>query len=105
MFRSPLMMMGGNLPANDSWMTSLLTNYEVIAVDQHSTGNRPVMATDKSVVWIAQDIAKKGKYVAVFNLEGSSQPVGDTWKDLGLAETNTGCVITGSTRISDRLTQ
>src|ERR1700730_881072 len=86
MFRSPLMM-GGNLPENDSWTTSLLTNDEVIAVDQHSTGNRPLMATDKTVVWIAQDVANRGDYVAVFNLKDSSQPVRYRWKDLGLAKT------------------
>jgi hypothetical protein len=35
--RSPLML-GADLPRSDEWTTSLLTNSEVIAVDQHSTG-------------------------------------------------------------------
>ena len=51
-FPSPLMV-GGDLPKADAWTTSLLTNPEVIAVDQHSTGNHPVISTDKTVVWVA----------------------------------------------------
>ncbi len=38
-FRSPLMM-GGDLPHNDAATTALLTNDEVLEVDQHSTGGR-----------------------------------------------------------------
>ena len=52
-FPSPLMV-GGDLPRADAWTTSLLTNPEVIEVDQHSTGNHPVITTDKAVVWMAQ---------------------------------------------------
>ncbi len=39
-FRSPLIM-GGNLTLCDEWTESLLTNPEVIAVDQHSSENQP----------------------------------------------------------------
>jgi hypothetical protein len=85
-FRSPLMM-GGNLTSNDAWTTSLLTNSEVIAVDQHSTGNRQVMATDRAVVWLAQPASGDGYYLAVFNLADSAETVGYGWKDLGLAGT------------------
>ena len=45
-FPSPLIV-GGDLPAADAWTLSLLTNPEVIAVDQHSSGNRPVINTDR----------------------------------------------------------
>jgi len=83
MFRSPLMM-GGNLPSNDAWTTSLLTNSEVIEVDQHSTGNRPALTTDKTVVWLARDASKDSDYLAVFNLTDSSDSVEYAWKDLGL---------------------
>ena len=38
-FRSPLMM-GGDLPSNDAFTLGLLTNPEVLAVNQRSTGNR-----------------------------------------------------------------
>ncbi len=80
-FPSPLMV-GGDLPKADAWTTSLLTNPEVIAVDQHSSGNHPVIATDKTVVWVAQSAAES-RYLAIFNLTESSQTVLYAWKDLG----------------------
>jgi hypothetical protein len=83
-FPSPLMV-GGDLPKADEWTTSLLTNPEVIAVDQHSTGNHPVISTDKTVVWVAQAAAADGHYLALFNLTESSQKLQYAWKDLGLA--------------------
>jgi alpha-galactosidase len=85
-FPSPLMV-GGDLPKADPWTTSLLTNPEVIAVDQHSTGNHPVITTDKTVVWVAQSAAAGGHYLAVFNLTESSQIVQYAWKDLGFTST------------------
>jgi hypothetical protein len=33
------LIIGADLPHNDEWTTALLTNPEVIAVDQHSTAN------------------------------------------------------------------
>jgi alpha-galactosidase len=82
MFPSPLMV-GGDLPKADEWTTALLTNPDVIAVDQHSTGNHPVITTDKAVVWVAQSAAAGGQYLAVFNLTESSQKLTYAWKDLG----------------------
>jgi len=84
-FPSPLMV-GGDLPRADEWTTSLLTNPEVIAVDQHSSGNRPVVSTDKAVVWVAQSAAGDGTYLALFNLTESSQTLQYAWRDLGLAK-------------------
>jgi alpha-galactosidase len=81
-FASPLMV-GGDLPRADAWTTALLTNPEVIAVDQHSTGNHPAVTTDKTVVWVAQLAAGGSHSLAVFNLTESSQKVRYDWKDLG----------------------
>jgi hypothetical protein len=81
-FPSPLMV-GGDLPKADAWTTSLLTNPEVIAMDQHSTGNHPVMATDKSVAWVAKSSTGDSRYLAIFNLGESSQTLQYLWKDLG----------------------
>jgi alpha-galactosidase len=81
-FPSPLMV-GGDLPSADAWTISLLTNPEVIAMDQHSTGNRPVVSTDKSVVWVAQSGSKQDQYLALFNISESGQTLQYTWKDLG----------------------
>jgi alpha-galactosidase len=87
-FRSPLIM-GGNLLRSDAWTTSLLTNAEVIAVDQHSTGNYPVINTDKIVIWTARPESGRGsgrdRYVAVFNISDTAQTVHYAWSALGLS--------------------
>jgi alpha-galactosidase len=82
-FRSPLIM-GGNLTQCDEWTKSLLTNSEVIAVDQHSKDNRAVETTAKSAVWVAERDGADGFYVAVFNRSEEPQTLRYTWKDLGL---------------------
>jgi alpha-galactosidase len=82
-FRSPLIM-GGNLLLSDAWTTSLLTNAEVIAVDQDSTDNHPVIATDDLVVWTAQAPSSRDSYVAVFNISDIAQTAHYTWSQLGL---------------------
>jgi hypothetical protein len=80
MFRSPLMM-GGDLPSSDAWTTSLLTNSEVIAIDQHSTGGRPVFTTDKLVVWRAA--TSDLQYLAIFNLADTIQTLKYSWGNFG----------------------
>ncbi len=65
-FRSPLMF-GGDLPSNDDFTLSLLTNDEVLAVNQHSTNNRELFARDGSIAWTADVPDSKDKYVALFN--------------------------------------
>jgi hypothetical protein len=82
-FRSPLIM-GGNLLQADAWTKSLLTNPEVIAVDQHSTGNRPVIAADNTIVWLARPEFGDDFYIAVFNISDAQQTIHYEWKDLGL---------------------
>jgi alpha-galactosidase len=84
MFPSPLMV-GGELPAASAWTLSLLTNPEVIAVDQHSTGNHAVISTDKTAVWLAQSGSGDGQYLAIFNLSESNAVLRYEWNDLGLA--------------------
>jgi hypothetical protein len=83
-FRSPLIM-GGNLLRSDDWTTSLLTNGEVLAVDQHSRDNHPVITTDNVVIWTARPEAGKDSYVTVFNISDTTQTVHYAWRDLGLA--------------------
>ena len=84
-FPSPLMV-GGDLTRADEWTTSLLTNPDVIEVDQHSSGNHPAIPTDKTVVWVADSLDAGDKYVAIFNLEDSTQSIQYSWKELGLTE-------------------
>ena len=69
--RSPLML-GCDLPHSDAWTTSLLTNPEVIAVDQHSTANRPLITTNGAVIWSARPEDGKGHYL-VISIAGKSR--------------------------------
>lgn len=65
--RSPLMM-GGDLPTSDAQTIALLTNPEVLAVNQTSRGNRQFSRQGDLVIWVA-DAAESGqRYVACFNL-------------------------------------
>ncbi|HEY3757532.1 MAG TPA: hypothetical protein VGL42_15370 [Opitutaceae bacterium] len=64
--RSPLMD-GGDLTRTDDFTLSLLTNPEVIAVNQHSLNNRPLFDRDDLVAWTADVPDSKDKYLAVFN--------------------------------------
>jgi hypothetical protein len=83
-FRSPLIM-GGNLSQADDWTTALLSNAEVIAVDQHSRENRPEITTENVVIWSAKADPGKDSYLAVFNISDVDQTIRYEWKDLGLA--------------------
>jgi alpha-galactosidase len=81
-FPSPLMV-GGELSSADEWTTSLLTNREVLAVDQHSTGNHPAIVTDKTVIWLAESSPKGSHYLAVFNRAEANAEISYSWKDVG----------------------
>jgi len=84
-FRSPLMV-GGDLTAADSWTTALLTNSEVLDLDQHSTENRVVISKDQVVVWSAKSRSRNDQYVAVFNTGSDPLNLHYEWKELGLRE-------------------
>jgi alpha-galactosidase len=84
-FRSPLIM-GGNLLLSDDWTRSLLTNAEVLEVDQHSRGNRAVETTASAAVWVAEQEKGNGSYVAVFNRSDEPRTLRYSWQQLGLKE-------------------
>ncbi|MDO7873311.1 NPCBM/NEW2 domain-containing protein [Hymenobacter sp. ASUV-10] len=67
-FRSPLMF-GGDLPSNDAFTLSLLTNRRVLALHQSSTRNRQLFRHDDLVAWTADDPATGDKYLALFNAQ------------------------------------
>jgi len=83
MFRSPLMW-GGNPTKSDAWTLSLLTNKEVLDVDQHSTDNHLAVTKDDFVVWTALPKHGGGYYVAVFNMQDSPRTAHFSWKSLSL---------------------
>ena len=84
--RSPLFI-GGNLTRLDAWTTALLTNPEVIALDQHGTENHPVLTRPDTVVWTARvrDVGGAERTVlAVFNLNNEAATLHLSWAELGL---------------------
>lgn len=67
--RSPLIM-GGDLRRLDAATLALLTNPEVLAVNQKSQQNRPHRADAGTRIWSAQPKGAKGThYLALFNTE------------------------------------
>ena len=64
--RSPLIH-GGDMTKMDDFTLSLLTNDEVLAVDQNSTGNRELFNQNGLIAWVADVPGTADKYVAVFN--------------------------------------
>jgi alpha-galactosidase len=85
-FRSPLMM-GGDLPSNDAFTLGLLTNPEVLAVNQNSTGNRELFARGNRIAWIADVPGSRDRYVALFNVGDGETPVeiAVRWDEIGLS--------------------
>lgn len=67
-FGSPLMF-GGNMPENDDFTLSLLTNEEYLKMHGYSCGAKQLYRNEKdkkgTIVWCAN--GKKCKYLAVFN--------------------------------------
>jgi hypothetical protein len=83
-FRSPLMM-GGDLPTLDAATLALLTNPEVLAVDQHSAHNHELFRSGNQVAWVADIPGSDDKYLAVFNLDDhAAAAVTVRWSELGL---------------------
>lgn len=75
-FRSPLMM-GGNMPENDSWTLSLLTNEEYLKMHSTSFGAHQHSRNEKngkgSVIWVSN--GGDCKYAALFNTKDVEQTV------------------------------
>jgi hypothetical protein len=88
--RSPLMF-GGNLPDNDDFTLSLITNDEILAVNQHAAASRQLFAKGHQVAWVADAPGAGAKYLAVFNLGDTAvEQVPIDWAEVGLGGT---CVI------------
>ena len=85
--RSPLIM-GGNLTKMDDWTTSLLTNEEVIAVNQHSTSGRQVVNDGKKAVWVAKAETQGALYIALFNLSDAPQTVVYPLQSISMSRTS-----------------
>lgn len=89
--RSPLIM-GGDLRHLDAPTLALLTNPEVIAVNQASTDNQPHFVEDGMRVWTARHANGADRYLALFNMTDKEREIGVDFRWLG---------ITSSVRVRD----
>lgn len=80
--RSPLIM-GGDLRHLDAPTKALLTNPEVIAVNQRSSGNRPHFFEDWTRAWSGR-AANGDHYLALFNTGSNPRMVGIDLSVLGI---------------------
>ncbi|HEY5004970.1 MAG TPA: RICIN domain-containing protein [Ktedonobacteraceae bacterium] len=75
---------GDDLTTMDSYGLSLLTNSEVVAVDQRGKAAVPVSQSSNQQVWYTNN--GDGSYtVALFNLAGSSSNVTANWSNFGFS--------------------
>ena len=77
-------MLGNNLPDTDEWTLSLLTNDEVLAVDQDPLGSpaRRVPQTDGAEIWV-KELKDGCKAIGLFN-RARPRRVTLNWSDVGL---------------------
>ena len=71
-FRSPLMI-GGHLPDNDEFTTSLLTNENIIRVNQKTKNNRELGFENEISIWYAEDKDEDIIYLAFLNTSDKEQ--------------------------------
>jgi len=68
--RSPLIF-GGDMTKLDDFTKEMLTNPEMLKVNQNSTNNRQVSRDKNLIVWAADVPNSKDKYVAFFNAQST----------------------------------
>jgi alpha-galactosidase len=84
--RSPLMF-GGHLPDNDPFTLGLMTNEDVIALDQRAINSRQLFANGNQVAWVAEMPGSTAKYVAVFNVgDAGDENIRIKFADIGLPD-------------------
>lgn len=83
-FRSPLMF-GGDLPSNDGFTLSLLTNKEVLRMHRETTDVQQIFQEDNKVAITSRNPKTHEVYLALFNIDDEKeQEVKVNLKDLGL---------------------
>jgi alpha-galactosidase len=81
--RSPLII-GGDLRKLDDFTLSLLTNDEVLAVNQHGLGGRELFKKDGLAAWSAES-RSQGIYIAAFNLRDTEATIPIKLAELGIS--------------------
>ena len=81
--RSPLVL-GANLTRLDDWTRALITNRDIIAMDQQGHGQRQALVEGELIAWTSEG-AGKARYLALFNLGDTELKVARPFADFGLA--------------------
>jgi hypothetical protein len=68
----------------DAPTLALLTNRDVLAVNQASSDNQPHFVEDGMRVWTARPEDGEGRYLALFNLRDEAREIGVDLRWLGL---------------------
>ena len=84
-FRSPLMF-GGDLPSNDPFTLSLLTNREVLKMHRESDNVRQLFQRDGKLAVTSDNPLSGDKYIALFNISDNPEPmeIQVPLKDIGI---------------------
>jgi alpha-galactosidase len=82
------LIIGGDLPSADSATLALLTNREVLAIDQDSSDNRQAFERGTLRAWLAAAPKSQEKYLAVFNLGDAAEAIHLHWTELGIQLAN-----------------
>jgi alpha-galactosidase len=84
-FKSPLFF-GGDLPSNDAFTLSLLTNKEVVKMHNESTNVKQLFHKDGKIAVTSKNPKDGSVYLALFNISDTdSQNVSVKLSDLGIA--------------------
>jgi alpha-galactosidase len=73
-FKSPLIF-GGDLPSCDDWIISLITNDEVLSVNQTGRNPRLIFNDGEKIAWMSDVPDSKDKYLALFNINEKGQTI------------------------------
>jgi alpha-galactosidase len=89
-FRSPLMF-GGDLPGNDEFTLSLITNKDVLNVNQHSINGKQLFRENDLISWVAEEPKTGDKYLALFNASDTcnTAKISVRFEQIGLRGTHT----------------
>jgi hypothetical protein len=83
--RSPLIF-GGDLPTTDADTIAMLSNDEVLRVNQNAVRSRQLWAHGDQIAWTSDAPASPDRYLAIFNLGDTPSPATRVpWDSLGLS--------------------
>lgn len=81
--QSPLMM-GGDMTLNTPFVEKLLTNAEILDVNQNSVKPRQVLSENGKIAWCSNIPGSEDVYMALFNLNNHEEVVSVFFDQLGL---------------------